>query len=88
MIAMEICSKFILYGTEGCHLCDEARDIVDMVLVSQNSSIDYAYIDIIVDDQLLKLYGESIPVIQATQSNRQLFWPFDGLKLLEFLKEL
>ncbi|MEE9346082.1 MAG: glutaredoxin family protein [Methylococcales bacterium] len=85
---MEICSKFILYGTDGCHLCDEARDMVDMVLSSQNSPIDYAYIDIIADDQLLDLYGESIPVIQAIQSNRQLCWPFDGLKLFEFLKEL
>ncbi len=85
---MEICSKFILYGTEGCHLCDEARDMVDMVLSSQNSPIDYAYIDIIADDQLLDLYGESIPVIKATQSNRQISWPFDSLKLFEFLKDL
>jgi glutaredoxin len=81
-------SKFVLYGTEGCHLCDEARDLLDLVLSSKGESIDYPYIDIADDDQLLELYGESIPVIKAIQSSKQLGWPFDSIKLIEFLNKL
>ncbi len=81
-------SKFILYGTEGCHLCDEARDLIDVVLSHQGKSINYPYIDIADDDQLLELYGESIPVIKATESSKKIGWPFDDRKLIEFLKSL
>ncbi|MEE9424379.1 MAG: glutaredoxin family protein [Methylococcales bacterium] len=78
-------SKFILYGTEGCHLCDEARDLLDLVLSHQGKPIDYPYIDIADDDQLLELYGESIPVIKMIQSSKEIGWPFDYIKLIEFL---
>ncbi len=81
-------SEFVLYGTEGCHLCDEARDLLDLVLSSQGKSIDYAYIDIVDDDQLLELYGETIPVIKAIQSSEQIGWPFDSAVLINFLKKL
>jgi hypothetical protein len=81
-------SQFVLYGTEGCHLCDEARDLLDLVLSHQGQLIDYPYIDIVDDDQLLALYGESIPVIKAIQSSKQLGWPFDSIKLIEFLNKL
>ncbi|MEE9413134.1 MAG: glutaredoxin family protein [Methylococcales bacterium] len=81
-------STFILYGTEGCHLCDEARELLDLVLSHQGKSINYPYIDIAEDDQLLELYGESIPVIKAIQSSKEIYWPFDSRKLTEFLKKL
>ncbi len=81
-------SEFVLYGTEGCHLCDEARDLLDLVLSSQGGSIDYPYIDIVDDDQLMELYGETIPVIKATHSSAQIGWPFDSATLINFLKKL
>jgi glutaredoxin len=81
-------SEFVLYGTEGCHLCDEARDLLDLVLSSQGKSIDYPYIDIVDDDQLMELYGESIPVIKATYSSAQIGWPFDSKTLISFLDKL
>ncbi len=81
-------SEFVLYGTEGCHLCDEARDLLDLVLSSQGKSIDYPYIDIVDDDQLLERYGETIPVVKAIQSSEQIGWPFDSTALINFLKKL
>lgn len=81
-------SEFVLYGTEGCHLCDEARDLLDLVLSSKGESIDYPYIDIAVDDQLMELYGESIPIIKATHSPAQIGWPFDSTTLINFLNKL
>ncbi len=81
-------SEFVLYGTDGCHLCDEARDLLDLVLSSQGKSIDYSYIDIANDDQLMELYGETIPVIKAIQSLEQIGWPFDSTTLINFLNKL
>jgi|GEM_PF-394679 len=83
-----ICSKFVFYGTEGCHLCDEARDLLDLVLASMEFPIDYSYIDIVDNDQLMAQYGTLIPVIKAVDSPQQLSWPFDDVALTRFLLKL
>ncbi|MCH9699098.1 MAG: glutaredoxin family protein [Gammaproteobacteria bacterium] len=79
--------QIVLYGTEGCHLCDEARDILDMELAGNNRNIDYPYIDIVENDELLERYGQSIPVIQFIKSGHELFWPFDINDVRSFLRK-
>jgi glutaredoxin len=50
-------AQVILYSRPGCHLCDEARTMLESERVS------YEEIDIDRDDALIKRYLERIPVI-------------------------
>ena len=50
----------VLYTTLGCHLCDQARDL----LLTVNPQIDIHAVDIAEDDTLIAEYGERIPVLR------------------------
>ena len=69
---------FLLYFTDGCHLCDDAQALL------QQTSVSYSKVDIIYDSQLVDLYGYSIPVIQSENGNT-LNWPFDLQQLNDFI---
>ncbi len=49
--------RFVLYGQPGCHLCDDARAVL------QRFSVAFDEIDINSDDDLFKRYLERIPVV-------------------------
>ena len=51
--------RVILYEREGCHLCDEARVLLDEMLRPDG----YGRVDIETDDALVVRYGFRIPVI-------------------------
>jgi glutaredoxin len=51
----------VLYGREGCCLCNEARETLGRVQVRH--PFDFEERDIDADDQLLRAYLERIPVI-------------------------
>ena len=67
-----------LYTTPGCHLCEHAEVILDAL------AIPFRPVDIAEDDALIERYGVRIPVV-ATQSGRELGWPFDGPMVSDFL---
>jgi glutaredoxin len=69
---------FLLYFTDGCHLCDDAQRLL------QQTSVSYSKVDIIDDPQLVSLYGYSIPVIQSDNGNT-INWPFDLQQLNDFI---
>ena len=50
-----------LYGRPGCHLCDEARDL--LLRVRADAPFELREIDIERDDELFKRYLERIPVV-------------------------
>ena len=50
-----------LYGRPGCHLCDEARDLLLRVRAEQPFALQE--VDIERDDELFKRYLERIPVV-------------------------
>jgi hypothetical protein len=50
--------RVTLYERDGCHLCDEARVLLDEMLGD-----GYARVDIEADDALVLRYGFRIPVI-------------------------
>jgi glutaredoxin len=54
-----------LYGRPGCHLCDDARAVLDRV------GAPYAEVNIDEDDELFKRYLERIPVV--TLGDEELF---------------
>jgi glutaredoxin len=53
--------EIVLYGRPGCHLCDEARAVLERI----QGELPFALVerDIEEDDELLKAYLERIPVI-------------------------
>jgi glutathione S-transferase len=50
-----------LYGRPGCHLCDEARLVLQRIRATHPFRLEE--IDIEADDTLLRRYLERIPVI-------------------------
>jgi glutaredoxin len=50
-----------LFGKPGCHLCDEARDLVRRVC--DDRAVELREIDITLDPTLNREYGERIPVL-------------------------
>ena len=51
--------RVTLYERDGCHLCDEARALLDEMLGAGG----YARVDIEADDGLVLRFGFRIPVI-------------------------
>jgi len=82
-----------LYGTSGCHLCDEAARIIQEVVeanpqVSNRFSLNH--IDISETDELIELYGLRIPVLRVNQSDIdqcsiELAWPYAHQEFVDFL---
>lgn len=74
--------RLTLYGTEGCHLCDEAEWLLHQ---TQGSTVALEKVDIAEQALLLERYGIRIPVLRDTVSGHELNWPFDASGILEFL---
>lgn len=74
-------SNFILYGTEGCHLCEEA------VLLLQVADIEFIQRDIIDDEQAMQQYAVRIPVLLHQSSGAELGWPFGIEQLQHFIAQ-
>jgi glutaredoxin len=70
--------SYTLFGTEGCHLCDEAGNLL------QAAHVDYEKIDIVNDDDAWQRYSVRIPVLRHIDGE-ELDWPFDTQALLQFL---
>ena len=60
-----------LYGKPGCHLCEEAREIVERV--RSKHPFELREVDVSLDPVLHREYGERIPVLEV-----------DGEELFEF----
>lgn len=71
-----------LYGTTGCHLCDEAEALLRKVAASR--PVEWRYVDIALDEALVEQYGIRIPVLR-TDDGRELGWPFSLLDVLRLL---
>jgi glutaredoxin len=52
-----------LYGKPGCHLCDDARAVVDAV--RRDCGFEVEEIDITLDPVLARRLGERIPVVEV-----------------------
>ena len=70
----------ILYGTKGCHLCDEAEVLLAQAQMAV--AFQWQYIDIALDDNLVKKYGIRIPVLEK-ETGQLLNWPFSLLDVVE-----
>lgn len=68
-----------LYGTTGCHLCDQAEALLQQVASAR--AIEWRYVDIALDDVLVAQYGSRLPVL-LTADGQELGWPFSLLDIL------
>jgi glutaredoxin len=50
-----------LYGKPGCCLCDEAREAIEAVRAERR--FELREVDVSVDAELNRVYGERIPVV-------------------------
>lgn len=53
-------ARITLYGKPGCHLCDDARLIVEAVCAETGETFDE--VDITTSRDLMERFGEQIPV--------------------------
>ena len=54
-------TKVTLYTRSECHLCDQAKDIIQAA--RRQNTFDYEELDIDSDPGLRRLYNEEVPVI-------------------------
>ena len=84
--------EFILYGSEGCHLCEQALAICLTVLnPEQFTEIDIVDQPYIAHEtkSLVELYGVHIPVLEKLSSTSdesiKLFWPFTQAQVTQLI---
>jgi len=68
--------QFLLLGTVGCHLCDQAETILRPLVAAHGLEIEL--VDISEHDALLRAYGVYIPVLRQLASGNELRWPFSA----------
>ncbi|MGY4767096.1 glutaredoxin family protein [Kribbella sp. CWNU-51] len=75
-------SRVTMYGKPGCHLCDDARAIVQAVCAELG--VEWTEVDITQDDRLFTEYGEQIPVTFVDGKQHD-FWRVDPVRLRKAL---
>ena len=78
--------NFLLMSTSGCHLCDEAIEIIVATMDTGKHQVEE--VDIAFEDGLMERYALLIPVLLDEQSGSELKWPFDQQQLLAFIAGL
>ena len=71
-------ARVTLYAKPGCHLCDDARAVIERVCSELGES--YAEISILDDPELLRRYGEEIPVTLVDGAQHD-YWRVDEARL-------
>lgn len=67
-----------LLSRPGCHLCDDARAAIEAVCAEL--TVGYDEVDITTDPELMRTYGEQIPVT-FVDGARHDFWRVDPQRL-------
>ncbi|MFB7866265.1 glutaredoxin family protein [Streptomyces sp. NPDC056069] len=67
-----------LIGRPGCHLCDDARVVVESVCAETGALWEEK--DITQDEELYRAYWEQIPVV-LVDGEQHTFWRVDAARL-------
>lgn len=68
-------ARVVLYGRAGCHLCDQARTMLERV--RQDTGENFVEVDIDADEALRERYGELVPVV-TVDGVQQGYWRIDA----------
>jgi glutaredoxin len=75
--------RVTLYGRVGCHLCDDARAVIEAVCAELGES--YAEVDVDDHPELLDRYADEIPVT-LVDGRQHDFWRVDADRLRAALR--
>ncbi len=75
----------MLFGTLGCHLCEEAELIITACDLKQ---FKIEQIDIAEHEQWQERYAVLIPVLYHPQTKKELGWPFTSLDVQALINKL
>ncbi len=91
-------NNFILYSTPGCHLCNDALEILNDLhnqmrelancsnfKLLNDSVFTIDVVDVADKDILVEVYGARIPVLVFPSSKDELAWPFDIQAAYQFI---
>ncbi|MGR8950921.1 MAG: glutaredoxin family protein [Gammaproteobacteria bacterium] len=81
-------TRLLLLGTEGCHLCEEAQDIIAACVAESSVQLKVESIDIAEHPEWQHDYSIRIPVLLDTESRREIGWPFDHAQIAFFLQQV
>ncbi len=79
--------QLLLLGTSGCHLCEQAEQIINACLPDK-LGVAIEIIDIAEQEQWQENYAIRIPVLYHPETRKELGWPFDKTDVKEFIKAL
>jgi len=71
--------EVILYTRPDCHLCELAEQMLE------ECAATWYEVDIESDLELLRKYGNHVPVLYRADVDRELFWPFSSETVLAFI---
>jgi Glutaredoxin-like domain (DUF836) len=77
----------ILLGTEGCHLCELAQELVNQCQ-QKGLKIPIEHIDIAEQTEWQQDYATLIPVLLKKNSVQTLSWPFTQDDIFTFIEHL
>jgi len=77
--------SIIFYTTVGCHLCEQAEELLQQMTLE--AELSWEKTDIADDPGLVESYGIRIPVLRRVDDEIELGWPFDLGQLREFVKD-
>jgi hypothetical protein len=71
-------ARVVRVGRQGCHLCDEARDVVRRVVAETGTS--WTEVDVDADPELRRQYSDQVPVVLVDGLQHD-FWRVDEQRL-------
>jgi glutaredoxin len=74
--------RITLYTRAGCHLCEDAKAVLDRV--REQTGEGYAEVDISTDPELTAEYGDRIPVV-LLDGREHGYWRVEEQRLLRDL---
>ena len=63
----------VLYATSGCHLCEQAAE-----LIRSTVAVPFRMVEIADDENLMERYSVRIPVLRRLDTDEELNWPFEA----------
>jgi hypothetical protein len=72
--------RLMLFGTSGCHLCEQAEIIINACVPDGVETVDIAE-----QEQWQAQYAVRIPVLYDPETKQELGWPFDLAEVEGFI---
>ena len=77
----------LLLGTSGCHLCEEAEEIIASCQLDTHK-VSIEPLDIAEQEHYQAEFALYIPVLYHPDSLKRLNWPFDAAQVHEFIAHI